>query len=57
MHWHCAPASFPLSSSLETFFGSEIGKCPAIDLGDCEFILHADRAEYLPIRVIRGKSV
>src|SRR3990172_2493667 len=33
--------------SLGTFFGSEIGKYPAIDLGDCEFILHLDRAGIL----------
>jgi len=30
--------------SLGTFFGSEIGKYPAIDLGDGEFILRLDRA-------------
>src|SRR3989304_2254770 len=44
LHVNCLPVT-PIS--LGTFFGSEIGKYPAIDLSDCEFILHLDRAGIL----------
>ena len=46
---HCPQSKIPTDTpnSLESFSGSEIGRYSAIDLGDCEFLLHIDRAGIL----------